>query len=340
MIVDLRSDTVTRPSPEMLDQMMQAPVGDDVFSEDPTIIRLEEKIATLFGMEAGLFCPSGTMANQIAIRAHTGRLNEIICHELSHIYNYENGGYAFNAGVSIRLVRGERGKMSCEEIESLIQPDHDWLPKTTLLSVENTCNKGGGSVLTIEEMRSISECGRKHGLKTHLDGARIFNALITLNEQPSSIHEMFDSISICFSKGLGAPVGSAIVGSRSFIANCRKHRKVMGGGMRQAGILAAACIYALDNNVERLKLDHSAAQRLAEVISAQDYAENVLPVDTNILIFDLKKFTANEFLQKIDHEGIKAVAFGPKTIRLVTHLDFTDEMLNYVIEKLKNLSRQ
>ena len=335
MIIDLRSDTVTKPGNAMLQAMMQAELGDDVFAEDPTVKKLEGKLADMFGMEAGLFCPSGTMTNQIAIKAHTQPLDEIICDKICHIYNYETGGWAFHSGVSIRLTTGDNGRMTAPQIEELIQPDFDWLPNTTMVAIENTVNKGGGSVYTVEEMKAISDFCRSKKLIYHLDGARIFNALTALNKKPQDLAGLFDSISVCISKGLGAPVGSVLLGSTSFIKKSRKLRKVMGGGMRQSGLLAAACIYALDNNVSRLADDHQRAAKLAETLSGLSWVKKVLPVATNIVIFEVD--SSAQIAELLAAKSIKVQPFSTTLVRMVTHLDFTEEMLRSTISEFNSL---
>ena len=263
-MIDLRSDTVTRPTPEMLQAMFSASVGDDVLKDDPTVNALEEKIATLFGMEAAIFCPSGTMSNQIAIKVHTRPGDEVICHKLSHVYYYEGGGIAFNSGSSVCLLEGDHGRITAEDVEAHINPDDIHRPQTRLISVENTMNKGGGAIYDFNELKKIGDVCKRHGLGYHLDGARLFNALVETKESPKQYGELFDSISICLSKGLGAPVGSLLLGSKAFIKQASRMRKVMGGGMRQSGFLAAAGIYALDNNIERLKEDHLRARLIGE----------------------------------------------------------------------------
>lgn len=336
-MIDLRSDTVTRPSKEMLEAMMAAPVGDDVFNEDPTVNKLEIKAAELFGMEGGLYCPSGTMTNQIAIKLHTQPGDEVICDASAHIYNFESGGISFNSGVQAKLLNGDRGRISAKQVEEAINPDLDWLTRTALVSVENTANRAGGSIYSIESIKELSALCKNKNLKFHLDGARIFNALAETKDSPSTFAKPFDSVSICLSKGLGAPVGSVLLGSKEFIKRGRRIRKVFGGGMRQAGVLAAAGIYALDNNVNRLTEDHQRARKLADAISKLSFVENVLPVETNIVIFTLSdKIAAEDFVRKLGEQDIKIVAFGKQTIRLVTHLDFTDEMLEKVIKVLKS----
>lgn len=338
MTINLMSDTVTKPTPGMLKAMFAAEVGDDVFGEDPTVNALEAKMAKLFGKEAALFCPSGTMTNQIAIKVHTQPLDEVICDEYSHIYQYETGGYASNSGVAINLIRGNNGKITAGQVEAAIKPVQDWLPISKLVVLENTCNKGGGSYYTLEEVRPIRELCQQKEIKLHLDGARLFNALVETEEPPKAVGEEFDSISICLSKGLGAPVGSVLIGDADFIRQARRVRKVMGGGMRQAGYLAAAGIYALDHHVVRLKEDNDRAGRLGEVLESLDFVETVRPVKTNIVIFDLKKpFTAESFLATLKAKDILAVPFGPQTVRFVTHLDVTEEMIERTIGVLQSI---
>jgi threonine aldolase len=336
MFIDLRSDTVTKPSKAMLEAMFSAPVGDDVFGEDPTISALEIKSAALFDKEAAVFCPSGTMTNQIAIRCHTQPGDELICDVNSHIYNYEGGGISSNSGVQAKLLQGNRGIITAKHIEDNINADYDWLTRTSLVCLENTVNRAGGSCYNLETIRSIKQICIQKKLPLHLDGARIFNALIEKNYTAREIGHEFDSVSICLSKGLGAPVGSVLLGTKEFIKKARRVRKVFGGGMRQAGILAAAGIYALDNNIERLKDDHTRAREIGNILSGLSFVESVMPVDTNIVIFNLTDaYTAAAFEEKLTALGIKASVFGKQTIRFVTHLDFTDEMLTRVIEILK-----
>ncbi len=337
MTINLISDTVTKPSPAMLEAMMQAKVGDDVFKEDPSVNQLQEQAASLFGKEAALFCPSGTMTNQIAIKTHTVPLDEVICDVYSHIYQYETGGYSFNAGVAINLIQGAHGKITAAQVEAAIKPLYDWLPKSKLVVLENTCNKGGGSFYTLDEIRPIHELCKAKGLRLHLDGARLFNALVETGESTQEVGALFDSISICLSKGLGAPVGSLLIGKADFIAEARRFRKVMGGGMRQAGFLAAAGIYALNHNIDRLKIDNDRAKVLGAVLQKRPFIGNIRPIQTNILIFDvLAPYTAASFLEKLDSFGILASPFGPQTVRFTLHLDITEEMLTRVIEVLEN----
>jgi len=340
-IINLVSDTATRPSPEMLDFMMQAEVGDDVFSADPSVNLLQEKVAAMFNQEAALFCPSGTMTNQIAIKTHTQPLDEVICHEYSHIYQYETGGYAFNSGVALSLLQGPHGKINAEQIEANIRPVYDWLTITRMVSLENTANKAGGSYYTLEEIIPISELCKARDLKLHLDGARLFNALVETKETTKEVGKYFDSISICLSKGLGAPVGSLLLGSAEFIKQARRYRKVMGGGMRQAGYLAAAGIYALENNIDRLKQDHAHAERLAACLKERSYTDKVLFYGTNIIFFDVKdKYTGDSFIERLAEEKIQAVPLGKNTIRFVTHLDVSAEMIDRVVFALEKMDRE
>ena len=338
--INLMSDTVTKPTPAMLQAMMQAEVGDDVFGEDPSVNALEAKAAEMFNKPAALYCPSGTMTNQIAIRTHTRPLDEVICDEFSHIYQYETGGYAANSGVSICLVKGTNGKITAEQIAPNIKADFDWLPSTKLVVLENTCNKGGGSYYTLDEIQPIRDLCDQQQLKLHLDGARLFNALVESGERTQDWGDMFDSISICISKGLGAPVGSLLIGEADFIKRARRFRKVMGGGMRQAGYLAAACTYALDHHLDRLKEDNAHAKEMGEVLKTLSYIDSVRPVQTNILIFDVKApWTAASFIETLAKYGILAVPFGPQTVRFVTHLDVSSQMIAKVIETLKELNQ-
>ncbi len=338
MIIDLRSDTVTKPTKKMLDAMFNAEVGDDVFAEEPTVIALEQKSAKLFGKEAALFCPSGTMTNQIAIKVHTNPGDEVLCDATAHIYNYEGGGIAFNSGVQAKLIQGERGRISAQQVLESINPTFDWLTKTSLVCIENTANRAGGSFYSLKQMQEVSAVCKKNKLNYHLDGARIFNAIVEEGYSASEVGACFDSISICMSKGLAAPVGSLLLGETEFIRKARRVRKVFGGGMRQAGYLAAAGIYALDNNVARLKEDHQRAKQLAKTMIGLSYIDNVLPVDTNIIIFNLnEKINPEAFVQKLADNNIKAVGFGKQAIRFVTHLDFTDEMLEKTEKVLKGM---
>lgn len=337
MTIDLRSDTVTKPSQAMYHAMMSAEVGDDVFNEDPTVLALEEKVAKLFNKESALFCPSGTMTNQIAIKCHTQPGDELICDVNSHIYNYEGGGISFNSGVQARLVNGNRGRISVDDIEQNINADYDWLTRTSLVSLENTVNRAGGSYYTLDQIKAIKSFCSEKNLPLHLDGARLFNALIETKESAMDYGNQFDSISICLSKGLGAPVGSVLLGTTPFIKKARRVRKVFGGGMRQAGILAAAGIYALDNNINRLSEDHKRAKQIEMELKKLPFVEDIMPVDTNIVIFTLSdKMPITVFENTLKENGIKMAAFGKQTVRFVTHLDFTDVMLDRLTEVLRS----
>ena len=338
-IIDLRSDTVTKPTPGMLEAMFSAEVGDDVFGEDPTVRRLEERSARIFGKEAALFCPSGTMANQIALRLHTELQDEVICDKLAHIYYYEGGGPAANSGVSLRMVEGDRGRLTPELVrQNINDPDNYHLPRTRLVWLENTSNKGGGSYYDVNGMRAVTDLARSYGLSTHLDGARIFHALTESGDQPQAVGACFDSVTFCLSKGLGAPIGSMIVGSRELMNKAKRIRKVFGGNMRQAGFLAAAGLYALDHHVDRLKEDHQRARRIAEALHAVPYVESLLPVDTNLLVFRLvPTLPLVVFLRKLEEAGIRAVKFGEQTVRMVTHLDIQDWMIERVVKVLGSI---
>ena len=336
MTVDLRSDTVTKPTPAMLEAMFSAPVGDDVFGEDETVNRLEEKTARLFGMEAGLFCPSGTMTNQIAIKCFTQPLDELIADQRAHIYRYEGGGIAFNSGVSTRLLNGDRGRITAEMIAPEINDENIHYPHTSLVALENTVNKGGGSCYTLKDIEPIARLCRHHQLKLHLDGARIFNALAHTGDTAVDYGRFFDGISVCLSKGLGAPVGSVLLADKDTIKYARRIRKVFGGGMRQVGFLAAAGIFALDHHVDRLKTDHAHARILAAELGKCSWVSNVLPADTNIVLFDTA-LPAGQILQKLTGKGIKAGSTDTHRIRFVTHLDVTPEQIEYVVSMLRGL---
>jgi|TARA_B110000483_G_scaffold54735_1_gene68322 threonine aldolase len=336
-MIDLRSDTVTKPSQAMLASMMKAKLGDDVFGEDPTVQILQNQLADQFGMEAGLFCPSGTMCNQIAMNVHTRPLDEIICDKLSHVYYYETAGYAFNSGCGVRLIDGDQGRITAKQVEESIQADFDWLPVSKLVVVENTCNKGGGAVYDIEELRKIAQMCKSKGLKLHLDGARFFNALVASQTNIEEYWGLFDSISICLSKGLGAPIGSVLLGDQAFIKRAKKVRKAFGGGMRQVGILAAAGLYALEHNVSLLQTDHKHATLLAEELSRQKYISKVIKPQTNIVIFDLEKdIEPARFIEYMKSNGVMVVQFGPQTIRMVTHLDISEEDVNAVVNLVEH----
>ena len=338
-MIDYRSDTFTKPTPAMLEAMFKAEVGDDVFQEDATVNKLEALSAEMFGMEAAIFCPSGTMTNQIAIKCHTQPGDEVICESLSHIYIYEGGGIAFNSSASTRPINGDCGRITAEQVAEAINPDDIHKPHSTLVSLENTANRGGGSCYNFSELEKIKEVCIANKLALHLDGARLFNALVAKNEKPVEYGRVFDSISICLSKGLGTPVGSVLLGKKDFIYKARRVRKVMGGGMRQAGYLAAAGIYAIENHIDRLANDHSHASMLAEVLAAKDFVKQVSPVETNILIFEVSgRFTPQGLVDILmtEHE-IKCFAISKTQVRMVLHLDITTEMVNKTIEVLQKL---
>lgn len=336
MIIDFRSDTVTKPTPAMLQAMMTAKVGDDVFSEDPSINELEKMSAEMFGMESGLFCPSGTMTNQIAIKCHTQPGDEVICDESSHVYQYEGGGIAFNSSASVKLLYGDRGRINATQVKAAINADDNHKANTSLVCLENTSNRGGGSCYDFNEIKKIKEVCVENHLALHLDGARLWNALVAKNETSKQYGETFDSISICLSKGLGCPVGSVLIGKKDFIKKGRRIRKVFGGGMRQAGFLAAAGIYALKNNIERLKQDHDNAKQIGDVIAKTSIASSVFPVETNIIIFEtVASVTAAEIVEKLKQKNILCYAIAPDRVRLVVHLDITEEMVNKTIEIIK-----
>ena len=337
-MIDFRSDTVTLPTPAMRAFMQEAPIGDDVFGEDPSINALESKTASLFGMEAGLFCPSGTMTNQLAIKTHTQAGDEVICEELSHIYQYEGGGIASNSGSSVKLLQGNRGRITAGQVLAAINPEDVHKPISRLVSLENTCNRGGGACYDFKEMEAIQKVAKSNGLGMHLDGARLFNAIVHKKEAPQQYGKVFDSISICLSKGLGAPVGSVLIGAAPFIKKARRWRKVFGGGMRQAGSLAAAGIYALDHHVERLKEDHTKALLIKEALLKKDFVKEVFEVETNIVIAHIEgKYNATQLAQTLKEKNILVIAMTPTLVRFVLHLDITQEMLSNTLETIEKL---
>lgn len=338
MIVDFRSDTVTRPTPAMREAMFSAKLGDDVFGEDPSINELENLCANMFGMEAAIFCPSGTMTNQIAIKCHTQPGDEVICDESSHIYQYEGGGIAFNSGASVKLLAGDRGRVKAEQVEKAIQPDDVHRPISRLVSLENTSNRGGGSCYEIKDLEEIKAICKKYGLSFHLDGARLWNALVAKGQTARQYGELFDSISVCLSKSLGCPVGSLLLGDTAFIKKARRVRKVFGGGMRQAGFMAAAGIYALKHNIERLEEDHRHAKMIGEALQQKGFINQVLPIETNIIIFELKPgMSAKELVEKMKATDILAYAIAPDRVRLVVHLDITPAMVARTTELIDTL---
>ena len=337
MEINLISDTVTKPTEGMLKAMLNAEVGDDVFGADPTVNLLQDKVAKLFGMEAALFFPSGTMANQVAIKIHTQPGDKMFCDKWAHVYNYEGGGAAFNSGVTSHLIDGDRGMVTATQLEKAALGRGDiHVPFNRLVCIENTTNKGGGACWDFEELIKIGRVSSANNLAYHLDGARLFNALVAKNETPKQYGELFDTISICLSKGLGAPVGSVLIGTKEHIEKALRVRKLFGGGMRQAGFLAAAGIYALDNLVDRLAEDHSRAKAIGTVLENCSYVKKVEPIETNIVIFYVNDaIDPMDFIKKMEQKGILLISMGDGKIRIVTHLDFTDDMLAVLLEELK-----
>jgi threonine aldolase len=359
MPIDFRSDTVTQPTPGMRLAMAEAPLGDDVFGEDPSINRLEKDAAKLFGMESALFCPSGTMTNQIAIKCHTSLGDEVICDLDSHIYQYEGGGIAVNAGCSVKLLAGDRGRITANQVAAAVNNAEDvHKPLSRLVSLENTSNRGGGSCYDIEEIRRIRTVCDQHGLALHLDGARVFNAFVAkgfqveskgnvdqfrvstsdIRLQCDSYGKLFHSISICLSKGLGAPVGSLLLGSADFVRKARRVRKVFGGGMRQAGMLAAAGLYALEHHIDRLAEDHAHARLIAEALRKKDFVADILPVETNIIIAEMHPGkTPAWFVERMREKGVLLFAFSPTRFRMVTHLDISPAQVAETIDIIRSL---
>lgn len=339
MIIDLRSDTVTNPSAAMKEAMETALVGDDVFGEDPSINELETMAANMFGKEKAIFCPSGTMTNQIAIKCHTQPGDEVICDELSHVYQYEGGGIAFNSSASVRLLQGDRGRITADLVEMAIHPDDIHKPVSRLVVLENTTNRGGGSCYNFNDILQIGAVCKKNGLSLHIDGARLFNALVAKNETAAQYGEAFDTLSICLSKGLGAPVGSLLLGDAAFVKKARRIRKVFGGGMRQAGSLAAAGIYALENNIQRLSEDHIHAKMIAEALLSKSFIKGILTVETNIIIADcIPGFNLPNFIAEMKGKGILFFAITSSRFRMVTHLDISADMVQKMIETIKKLN--
>ncbi|MGI9551019.1 MAG: threonine aldolase family protein [Aurantibacter sp.] len=338
MEINLISDTVTKPTPGMLDAMMSAEVGDDVFKADPSVNALEQRVAEMFGKEAALYFPSGSMTNQAAIKLHTNPGDQLICDKYAHVYNYEGGGASFNSGVSCKLVDGHRGMMTAAQVEGAINPpDFYHSPLTSLVCVENTTNKGGGACWDFEELKRIKAVCEKHNLAYHLDGARLWNALVAKNESPLQYGELFDTISVCLSKGLGCPVGSVLIGSSEMIETALRIRKILGGGMRQAGFLAAAGIYALDQHIDRLAEDHKKAKEIGEVLQNISFIRKIEPIETNIIIFEIdeNKRSAEHFVQKLEENEIQIIGMGQGKLRIVTHLDYSDEMHEKFISFLR-----
>lgn len=340
MEINLFSDTVTKPTQDMLQFMFQAKVGDDVFKQDPTVNELEETLADLFGKEAALFFPSGTMANQVAIKINTQPGDELICDKWAHVYLYEGGGAAFNSGVSCHLLDGTRGMITAEQVAATINdPENIHLAKTSLVCIENTTNKGGGACYDFEELVKIKEVCQQYNLKYHLDGARLWNALVAKKQHPKAYGELFDTISVCLSKGLGAPVGSVLIGSKDAIKKAMRVRKLFGGGMRQSGYLAAAGMYALQHHISRLEEDHRKAKDIAQLLTRMPWTLNVEPVETNIVIFTVKApITPAQLMQKLKEKNIYISDMGQGKLRFVTHLDYKQVMHDYVLETIERIT--
>lgn len=339
MEINLVSDTVTKPTQEMLRAMFKAEVGDDVYKQDPTVLELEAKVAKMFGMEAGLFFPSGTMANQTAIKLHTQPGEQLIADKWAHVYNYEGGGVSFNSGVSCCLLNGNRGMITAEQVAGAINnPEFYHSPLTSLVCVENTTNKGGGACYDFEEFKKIRKVCDGNNLKFHLDGARIWNALVATNDNPAAYGKIFDTISVCLSKGLGAPIGSLLLADKATIQRALRIRKMLGGGMRQVGYLAAAGIYALENHIERLADDHRRAKEIGAVLEKRTWVAKVEPVETNILIFSLQPHIDEAVLiEKLKQKNIFISSMGHRKLRIVTHLDYREVMHSYVLETLEKV---
>lgn len=338
MLVDLRSDTVTKPTQGMLEAMMKAEVGDDVFDEDPTVNALQKRLGGMFGMDRAVFFPSGSMANQTAIKLHTNPGEQVICDKYSHIYNYEAGGASFNSGVSCKLVNGTRGMFTADQVVEAINPDAFYYSKTSLVEVENTTNKGGGACWDFEALKSIRKVCNEHKLGYHLDGARIWNALVVKQQTPKDYGQLFDTVSVCLSKGLGCPIGSVLIGNKVIMENAVRVRKVFGGNMRQVGYLAAAGLYALDHNIERLREDHQKAKEIGQVLESIPFIKKVEPVETNIVIFELDtSVDENTFTKKLTEKNIHIIGMGGGKLRIVTHLDYTNAMHDYFLSVLKNI---
>lgn len=337
MTIDLRSDTVTKPTKGMLDAMLSAEVGDDVFREDPTVNQLEERLARMFGKSNALFFPSGTMANQTAIKLHTQPSEQIICDKYAHIYNYESGGASFNSGVSCKLIDGHRGMFTAEQVVEAINPIDYYYSQTSLVEVENTTNKGGGACWDFEEIKKIRTICDEHKFGFHLDGARLWNALVAKNETTEQ-YGIFDTISVCLSKGLGCPVGSVLIGDEAIMEKAIRYRKVFGGNMRQVGFIAAAGLYALDHHINRLKEDHKKAREIGEVLQTLAVIKKVEPIETNIIIFELNKDVDEKtFVQNLKDKNILIIGMGGGKLRIVTHLDYTDEMHDLFLSELRAL---
>ncbi|SFN64696.1 L-threonine aldolase [Bizionia echini] len=340
MKIDLRSDTVTKPTKGMLNAMMSAQVGDDVYKEDETVNALEQRLAKLFGKPNALFFPTGTMANQTAIKLHTNPGDQVICDKDAHIYHYEGGGVSFNSGVSCKLLTGTNGMFTAQQvIDAINPPDFYHSPLTKLVEVENTANRGGGSCWDFNELQKIRNVCDTNQLGFHLDGARLWNALIARNETAPEYGQVFDTISVCLSKGLGCPIGSVLIGDDVFMQNAIRIRKILGGGMRQVGYLAAAGLYALDNHLERLADDHQKAKEIGAVLQSLPFIKKVVPVETNIVIFELaEREKEAKFLNYFAEKGIRLSGMGSGKLRIVTHLDYTDSMHDYFLTVLRKVN--
>lgn len=338
MIIDYRSDTFTRPTPGMLQAMLTASTGDDVYGEDPSVNQLEATLAAYFGKEAAMYCPSGTMSNQIAIKVHTQPGDEVICSDLAHVYIYEGGGIAFNAGAQVRTLTGDRGMITAAQVAAAINPDDVHKATTSLVCLENTSNRGGGCCYDVEEIVRIKNVCRDHNLKLHLDGARLFNALVATGENPKTFGELFDSISVCLNKGMGCPMGSVLLGSAAFVKNARRVRKKLGGGLRQAGYMAATGLYAMEHHIARLAEDHLNAKQIAKYLLQKTFVGHMLPVETNILIFDVQgSWTPKLFADYLKQEGILVTPISETQVRLVLHLDITQEMVERTCAVISNM---
>ncbi|GIZ08684.1 low specificity L-threonine aldolase [Flavobacterium sp. UMI-01] len=339
MEINLVSDTVTKPSFEMLECMFNAQVGDDVYKQDPTVKELEATVAQIFGMESGLFFPSGTMANQTAIKLHTQPGEQIIADKSSHVYLYEGGGASFNSGVSFSLIDGERGLITADQVaQSINDPEFYHSALTSLVCVENTTNKGGGACYELEELQKIKAVCDAHQLKFHLDGARIWNALMAKKQNPKMFGQLFDTISVCLSKGLGAPIGSVLLADKASIARAVRIRKILGGGMRQVGYLAAAGLFALENNISKLPEDHRRAREIAQALRKTHWVDTIAPVETNIVIFTVKpQYNEKLIIEKLKSKNIAISAMGQGKLRVVTHLDYREVMHGYVLEAIGKL---
>ncbi len=336
MIIDLRSDTVTRPTPGMMEAIMNAKVGDDVYKEDPSVNELERRVAEFFGTDESLFFPTGSMANQAAIKLHTQPGEQLICDKWAHVYNYEGGGVSFNSGVSCKLVDGTRGMINAAQVaEHINPPDFYHSPLTSLVCLENTTNKGGGACYDFAEILKIKDVCDANNLGLHLDGARLMNALVATGQNPKDFGNVFDTISLCFSKGLGTPMGTVLTGKSSLMKNAIRIRKVLGGGMRQVGFMAAAGIYALDHQVERINDDHEKAREISEALSSLSYIKNVEPTETNIVIFYLgDEISEASFISYLEKNNCRISNMGHGKLRIVTHHDYTSEMHTHLLDLL------